>query len=173
MIDIAVPRDVEASAGDLEQVFLYNIDDLQGIVSENLSKRAAEVARAENIVGEEVEAFLTWHRSRAVVPTVVALRKRFEQIRQSELVRLQPKLAGLPPEARQRVEDVTRLLIEKLLSTPTEHLKSLDDPDTIVAYADALNQLFALNASSGAPSDESGDASGEGRPTKPDVAVRS
>src|SRR5262249_36516315 len=102
IIDIAVPRDVEAAAGDLEQVFLYNIDDLQGIVSENLAKRASEVARAETIVGEEVEAFLTWSRSRAVVPTVVALRKRFESIRQSELTRLQPKLAGLPPEARQR-----------------------------------------------------------------------
>jgi len=175
MIDIAVPRDVEASAGDLEQVFLYNIDDLQGIVSENLSKRAAEVARAESIVGEEVEAFLSWHRSRAVVPTVVALRKRFEQIRQSELVRLQPKLAGLTPEARQRVEDVTRLLIEKLLSTPTEQLKSLDDPDTIVAYADALNQLFALNAGSDAPADERTNPGGEGdgRNAKPDVAVRS
>jgi glutamyl-tRNA reductase len=174
IIDIAVPRDVEATAGDLEQVFLYNIDDLQGIVSENLAKRGAEVARAETIVGEEVEAFLTWHRSRAVVPTVVALRKRFEQIRQSELVRLQPKLAGLTPEARQRVEEVTRLLIEKLLSTPTEQLKSLDDADTIVAYADALNQLFALNANHGgaAPEDRT-ERGAEGRPAKPDVAVQS
>jgi len=89
-------------------------------------------------------------------------------------VRLQPKLAGLPPEARQRVEDVTRLLIEKLLSTPTEHLKSLDDPDTIVAYADALNQLFALNASPAASqADEGTNTSDEGRPAKPDVAVQS
>ncbi len=145
IIDIAVPRDVEAAAGDLEQVFLYNIDDLQGIVSENLSKRASEVARAETIVGQEVEAFLSWSRSRAVVPTVVALRRRFEAIRQSELTRLQPKLASLSPEARQRVDEVTRLLIEKLLSTPTEQLKSLGDADTIVAFSDTLNQLFALD----------------------------
>ncbi len=144
IIDIAVPRDVEAAAGDIEQVFLYNIDDLQGIVSENLAKRANEVARAETIVGEEVEAFLAWSRSRAVVPTVVALRKRFEAIRQAELARLQPKLNGLPPEAKERVNEITRLLIEKLLSTPTEQLKSLGDHETIVAFSDALNQLFAL-----------------------------
>src|SRR6185369_9962452 len=153
---------------------LYNIDDLQGIVSENLSKRAAEVARAENIVGEEVEAFLTWSRSRAVVPTVVALRKRFEHIRQSELTRLQPKLAGLTPEARQRVDEVTRLLIEKLLSTPTEQLKSLDDPDTIVRFSDALNHLFGLNAGQAAPQPDQAAGEGrEGRSAKPDVAVQS
>jgi glutamyl-tRNA reductase len=184
IIDIAVPRDVEAAAGDLEQVFLYNIDDLQGIVSENLAKRANEVARAESIVGDEVEAFLAWTRSRAVVPTVVALRRRFEAIRQSELTRLQPKLAGLPPEAAKRVDEITRLIMEKLLSTPTEQLKSLDNPETIVAFSDALNQLFALNADQD-QQDRGGDAAqqqqsdrdGDDRdtrgPSKPNVAVQS
>jgi glutamyl-tRNA reductase len=181
IIDIAVPRDVEAAAGDLEQVFLYNIDDLQGIVSENLAKRVNEVARAEAIVGDEVESFLSWSRSRAVVPTVVALRRRFEAIRQSELTRLQPKLAGLPPEAKQRVEEITRLLIEKLLSTPTEQLKSLDNAETIVAFSDALNQLFALNADQDRSHDQQQqqqqDQEGDDRdtrgPSKPNVAVRS
>jgi glutamyl-tRNA reductase len=178
IIDIAMPRDVEAAAGDLEQVFLYNIDDLQGIVSENLAKRASEVARAETIVGEEVEAFLSWNRSRAVVPTVVALRRRFEAIRQSELTRLQPKLASLSPEARQRVEEVTRLLVEKLLSTPTEQLKSLDDPDAIVAFSDALNQLFALAPGQQQPlqqerDSEAGQDEARPRSAKPNVVVRS
>jgi glutamyl-tRNA reductase len=177
IIDIAVPRDVESTAGDLEQVFLYNIDDLQGIVSENLAKRSNEVARAETIVGEEVEAFLIWSRSRAVVPTVVALRRRFEAVRQAELTRLQPKLAGLPPEARQRVDEVTRLLIEKLLLTPTEQLKSLDDPETIVAFSDALNQLFGLSPEKPSPShDDDGASDGDDRdvrPRKRDVAVQS
>jgi len=180
IIDIAVPRDVEAAAGDIEQVFLYNIDDLQGIVSENLAKRANEVALAEAIVGEEVEAFLAWSRSRAVVPTVVALRKRFESIRQSELTRLQPKLNGLTPEAKQRVEEVTRLLIEKLLSTPTEQLKSLGDHETIVTFSDALNHLFALGHED-KPQREEDDGERRGRDgrgddegrSKPNVAVRS
>ena len=97
IIDIAVPRDVEGAVGDLEQVFLYNIDDLQSIVEENLARRTAELAQAEAIVDEEVTRFTSWMQSRDIIPTVVALRQRFEAIRQSELLRLEPKLAGLPP----------------------------------------------------------------------------
>ena len=100
VIDIAVPRDVDPEAGSLDQVFLYNIDDLQTIVKENLARRTSEVERAELIVREEVARFRTWMQSREVVPTVVALRQRFEAIRQAELQRLEPKLAALPPEAR-------------------------------------------------------------------------
>jgi len=144
IIDIALPRDVEASAGDLDQVFLYNIDDLQAIVQENLARRTAELSRAEAIVEEEVAKFVAWMQSREIVPTVVALRQRFEAIRQAELARLEPKLTGLPPEARHRVEEITRLIVEKLLLTPTEQLKSVSDEAMIVAYADALNRLFSL-----------------------------
>ena len=144
VIDIAVPRDVEASAGDLDQVFLYNIDDLRTIVQENLARRTAELQRADDIVREEVERFSAWMQSREVVPTLVALRQRFESIRQSELHRLESKLAGLPPEARARVDEITHLIVEKLLLTPTEQLKALSDESTVIAYADALNRLFSL-----------------------------
>lgn len=144
IIDIAVPRDVEAAAGNLSQVFLYNIDDLRTIVQENLARRGTELARAEAIVDEEVARFTAWMQSREIVPTVVALRQRFETIRRAELQRLEPKLSGLPPEARSRVDEVTRLIVEKLLLTPTEQLKSVSDEAMIVAYADALNRLFRL-----------------------------
>jgi glutamyl-tRNA reductase len=144
IIDIAVPRDVEPSAGDLDQVFLYNIDDLQSIVKENLSRRAGELERAEAIVAEEVERFSAWMQSREIIPTVVALRQRFEAIRQAELERLEPKLSGLPPEARARVDEITHLIVEKLLVTPTEQLKAASDDPMVVAYADALNRLFSL-----------------------------
>jgi len=144
IIDIALPRDVEAEAGSLDQVFLYNIDDLQTIVQENMARRAAELERAETIVSEELERFTSWAQSREIVPTVVALRQRFETIRQSELMRLEPKMAGLPPEARARLDEITHLLIEKLLLTPTEQLKAINDETTAVAYADAVNRLFSL-----------------------------
>ena len=146
IIDIALPRDVEAAVGDLEQVFLYNIDDLQAIVQENLSRRAAELAQAEAIVEEEVAKFSAWMQSREIIPTVVALRQRFEAIRQAELARLEPKLSGLPPEARARLDEITHLIVEKLLLTPTEQLKSVSDETMIVAYSDALNRLFSLAA---------------------------
>jgi len=144
IIDIAMPRDVEAAAGEIEQVFLYNIDDLQATVRENLARRTSEVARAEGIVNEEVEKFGAWFRSRGAIPTVVALRERFESIRRAELERLDFKLSSLPPEARARVDEITHLLIEKLLLTPTEQLKSLSDADTVGAYSEVLTRLFGL-----------------------------
>ena len=142
VIDIAVPRDVEPAVGDLEQVFLYHMDDLKAIVNENLARRSSELASAEAIVDQEVQRFAAWLQSREIVPTVVALRQRFEQIRQSELRRLDAKLGGLTPEARARVEELTRLLIEKLLLTPTEQLKTMGED--AMAYAEALHRLFEL-----------------------------
>jgi glutamyl-tRNA reductase len=150
MIDIAIPRDVEAGAGDIEQVFLYNVDDLQTIVQENLSRRSAEIERAEEIVAEDVGRFMAWRRSRTVVPTVVALRQRFETIRRAELQRLDSKLGGLDMEARARVDEVTRLIVEKLLLEPTEQLKGLPDEKTQVAYTDAVRRLFGLRSDDGA-----------------------
>jgi glutamyl-tRNA reductase len=147
IIDVAVPRDVEASVGDIEQVFLYNVDDLQSLVQENLSRRSSEVARAEAIVSEELAKFAAWLRSRGAVPTIVALRERFDRIRRSELSRLDGKLAGLPPDARARVDEVTRLIVEKLLLEPTEQLKALPDEETQVAYTEAINRLFRLRDS--------------------------
>jgi glutamyl-tRNA reductase len=156
IIDLAVPRDVEASVGDIEQVFLYNVDDLQSVVQENLSRRAAEIAHAETIVAEELAKFSTWQRSRSAVPTVVALRRRFDAIRRAELQRLDGKLAGLSPEARTRVDEVTRLIVEKLLLEPTEQLKALPDEETQVAYTEAVNRLFRLRTDD--PATDSTDA---------------
>ena len=142
-------------------MFLYNVDYLQTIVSENLSRRGAEIARAEAIVSEELARFTTWQRSRASIPTVVALRQRFEAIRRSELQRLDSKLAGLPPEARARVDEVTRLIVEKLLLEPTAQLKALPDEETQVAYTEAVNRIFRLR------DDDAPDAGREKAPTIP------
>lgn len=144
IIDIAVPRDVDPAAGRIEQVFLYNIDDLEHIVRENLARRARQIERAEAIVTEEVGGFMAWLGSRRAIPTVVALRQRFDEIRRAELKRLEPKLAKLPPEARARIDEITRLIVEKLLLTPTEQLKRISEPETVAAYSDALNRLFSL-----------------------------
>src|SRR5262249_46951096 len=88
--------------------------------------------------------FGAWLRARGAIPTVVALRQRFEAIRRTELDRLGFKLAALPPEARARVDEITHLIVEKLLLTPTEQLKSVGDADQVNAYADALTRLFEL-----------------------------
>ena len=165
IIDIALPRDVEPAAGEIEQVFLYNIDDLMATVRENLARRASEVARAEAIVAEEVDKFAAWLRSRGAIPTVVALRQHFEAIRRAELERLDFKLATLPPEARTRVDEITHLIIEKLLLTPTEQLKAVGDAETVGAYTEALTRLFLLtdDASAAGRAPEAGAASQDGK----------
>ena len=163
LIDIAVPRDVDPQAADIEQVFLYNIDDLQAIVRENLQKRGAEVSYAEQIVEEEVDKFSSWHRSRVAVPTIVALRQRFETIRKSELERLEAKLASLPPDARQRVDEITHLIVEKLLLQPTEQLKSADDAQTMAQYAETLTRLFGLADGATEPSAATTASNGKGK----------
>jgi glutamyl-tRNA reductase len=81
----------------------------------------------------------------------VALRQRFEAIRLAELSRQEHKLSNLPPEARARLDEITHLIVEKLLLTPTEQLKSVNDETMIMAYADALNRLFSLAAEEKAP----------------------
>ena len=144
IIDIGLPRDVEPAASELEQVFLYNIDDLQAIVRENLARRQSQVDRGEQMVREEADAYMRWLRSRGAIPTVVALREHFERTRREELERLAPKLAPLSPEARARVDEVTRLLVERLLSSPTERLKDAPDDEAAATDADTLNRLFRL-----------------------------
>lgn len=144
IIDVAVPRDVDPAVGEIEQVFLYNVDDLQGIVQENIARRGAEIARAEAIVDEEVARFTAWQRSRRAVPTVVALRQRFEDIRRAELRRLESRLTGFSPEERARVDEVTRLIVEKLLLEPTEQLKALPDVETQASYTEAMSRIFRL-----------------------------
>jgi glutamyl-tRNA reductase len=169
LIDIAVPRDVEPAAGEIEQVFLYNIDDLQATVRDNLARRATETAGAERIVAEEVDRFAGWFRSRGAVPTIVALRQRFDAIRRSELERLEFKLSALDADARARVDEVTRLITEKLLLTPTEQLKALRDADALSTHTEALARLFNLSLApatsaqpEGGAADSTADAPGEG-----------
>ena len=144
IIDVAVPRDVDPAVTEIEQVFLYNVDDLRGIVQENLARRSAEIARAEAIIAEELTRFTAWQRSRRTIPTIVALRQRFDDIRHAELRRLESRLTGLPPEARTRIDEVTRLIVEKLLLEPTEQLKALPDEETQAAYTEAVSRLFRL-----------------------------
>jgi len=145
IVDLAVPRDVDPSVVDIEQVILYNIDDLQARVQQNLTSRTAEMERAEAIVHEEVAGFLARQRSLSAVPTIKALRKHFYAIRDAELLRREGKLAALSPEDYARFEDVTRLMIERLLLNPTDQLKALPDEETQVAYAEMLNRLFRLS----------------------------
>jgi len=123
-VDIAVPRDVDPSVNGLDNVFVYNIDDLGNVVEANKKQRELEAVWAEEIVQAEVQKTMKRLASRDVVPTIVALENRLNHIRESEMDRYQGKLGGLTPEQRQAVEALTRGIMNKILHGPITELKS-------------------------------------------------
>lgn len=145
-VDIAVPRNVDPRVHELPNVYLYNIDDLQAVAAEGLTHRQREAARAEQIVTEEVDGFLRRTRTRAVVPTVVALRRRFDAIRRAEMQRASGGLRELTLAQRAAVDRLVEDLIAKLLHAPTSMLKRLAEEDEGSFYADVLATLFDLDA---------------------------
>jgi glutamyl-tRNA reductase len=125
LIDIAVPRDIEAAAGRLEGVFLYDLDDLKAVADANLRERQKEAAAAEALVDREVREFLDWQKSRDVVPLLVELREHAEEIRKGELQRAKKRLGALTPEQEQALDAATTAMMNKLLHAPMIHLKEV------------------------------------------------
>src|SRR5438034_950603 len=117
-IDIAVPRDIDPTVNDIDNAFLYDIDDLQQVIDANLKERMKEALRAEEIVDKEVEAFCSKMQSREVVPTIVQLRDTLEKLRRDEIERNRRHFKDLSPEAA--VDQITKSLINKILHTPIE-----------------------------------------------------
>ncbi len=142
-IDIAVPRDVDPAVRGIEGVHLYDIDDLQSVVEANLREREREVPKVQAIVDEETESFVAWLRCQEVVPTLVALRDRLEQIREGELARYGGKLR-LDERERNAVEALTQAIVNKILHTPTVRLKAQANDGACGLYVDALKDLFDL-----------------------------
>ena len=145
IIDIAVPRDVDPRVGNMDNVFVYDVDDLQQVAEENLAERSREAALAERIVEEEVDAFSNWRRSLELAPTIVALRKRFAQIAEEEVQRALPRLEGLSESDRVVLEAMSRSVVNKLLHEPMTQLKAgAGEPDGPLLI-DAVRRLFAIS----------------------------
>jgi len=125
LIDIAVPRDIAEDAGKVAGVFLYDIDDLQQVATANLRERKKESAAAETIVEQEVQEFIEWRRSLEVVPLLVELRKRADEIRRAEIDKARNRLGPLTPEQEKALEAATTAIVNKLLHAPTVRLKEL------------------------------------------------
>jgi len=144
-VDIAVPRDVEASVNDLPNVYLYDIDDLKQVVDANLRERQREAVRAEALVQREVERFLVWLRDQAIVPTIVSLRERFERIRQQELAKTFSRLGEVNQETRQAIEAMSGAILNKILHLPIVKLREasrLGDSQLVPL----VRELFGLDS---------------------------
>jgi glutamyl-tRNA reductase len=145
LIDIAIPRDVEPHVNNLDGVYLYNIDDLQSVVQENLGERRQEALRGDAIVNQEVAKFMDWTRTLDSAPTIVALREKLEAIRLGELARVDGKLSRLAPEDREVVEIITRAIINKIAHDPISFLKKAGSRSKRNTYLDTAQRMFKLN----------------------------
>jgi glutamyl-tRNA reductase len=143
-IDLAVPRDLDPAIHELDGCYLYDIDDLEAIVSETLAGRRSEAARAEAIVAVEADKFREWHASLDIVPAIASLRARAEEIREEELRKADGLLARLDDTQRHAVESLTSQIVNKLLHLPTVRMKQAAVSADGVIYAEAVRHLFGL-----------------------------
>ena len=145
LVDLAVPRDVDPRLATIDGCFVYDVDDLDAVVTASLAGRRAEAVRAERIVADEVERLREWQASLAVVPAIASLRARAEEIRSAELARAERRLNALSQGDRAVVETVTAQIVAKLLHLPTVRLKEAAVGAEGVLYADVVRYLFGLD----------------------------
>ncbi len=146
-IDLGVPRNFDPRLNDLDNVFLYDIDDLEKVIEDNKDEREREAVKAEAIVTEEVESFWAWLASMDVTPTIVALREKADAIRRHELERTLAVLRDLPPHAQKAIEALSSSITNKLLHPPIAYLKSSSRNGDSQEGADAaaVRRIFGLD----------------------------
>jgi glutamyl-tRNA reductase len=143
LIDISVPRNIDPETNDLDNVYLYNVDDLQGVVDSNLFERKKEAEKAEKIIDEELETFLRWQSTLDSVPTIIAIREKAEEIKKEELDKLFHKITGMGEKEREAIEYMATALINKMIHPPTAALKEdSEDKDVLVA---TIRKLYGID----------------------------
>jgi glutamyl-tRNA reductase len=142
ILDIAVPRDVEPAVRDLPNVFLYDIDALEGLIQKNLERRRREIPKVEAIIAQETEQFLRWYGSLEATPVIRELRERFEAIRAREVDRHASKFCE---QDRDQIVALTRALINKLLHEPTVSIRGFQqDGAGRLSRIETVRKLFGL-----------------------------
>src|SRR5712692_8329439 len=143
-IDIAVPRDIDPAVNEIDNAFLYDIDDLQQVIDGNLKERLKEAMRAEEIVDHEVEAFCLKMQAREIVPTIVELRDGLEKLRRDEIERNRRHLKDLSPEQLAAVDQITKSIVNKILHPPIEQLKQMANDPQGPDLADTIRKIFNI-----------------------------
>lgn len=143
IIDISVPRNIDPEINNIDNVYLYDVDDLQGVVEENIMERKKEAEMAEAIIHEEIAAFQKWISSLDSIPTVVALRNKAEEIKKDELDRLMNKFPELGEKERKAIEYMASAIVNKLIHPPTIAIKEdSEDREELIAV---IKKLYGLN----------------------------
>ena len=145
LIDIAVPRDIEPEVNDLENVYLYDIDDLQVVVEANMVEREKEAETAMSLIRQEVTNFNNWMGSLDAVPTIVEIRSRAEAVRKEEIDKTLKKMPHLPEADKTAIQQMTTSMINKILHKPTIKLKQKAQSQDGHVYLKAIRHLFHLD----------------------------
>ncbi|MEA3487330.1 MAG: glutamyl-tRNA reductase, partial [Thermodesulfobacteriota bacterium] len=144
LIDVAVPRDIDPAAGKIDNVYLYNIDDLQGVVDENMENRLTEAEKAESIIDEEVARFSGWFATLEVVPTIVDLKNKTENIVKGEMEKSHSWMKNLGGEERENIEMLVNSIVNKILHDPVVGLKKESRNGEADSYVAVVKKLFKL-----------------------------
>ena len=146
IMDIAIPRDIDPSVQEIDNVFYHDIDSLEVIVKQNMKKREKEIPKVEAIVMEELVSFFSWYNTLEVVPTIKRVREFFEDIRKDELDKIKNKVTD---DDFAKLEDMTRRMIGRLLHNPTIKLREIAEQGTniqeVETHSVILKELFGLN----------------------------
>ncbi len=145
MIDIAVPRDIDPLVKDIPGVKLYDIDELQYVVDESLEKRKKAAFIAEKIIDTEVEEFFRWMSTLFVVPTIVALREKAEDIKENELKRAYNRLGTLTPREKKIISSMTNSIVKQFLHFPITNLKKFAVENQGYLYSEIVQNLYDLD----------------------------
>jgi glutamyl-tRNA reductase len=143
-IDMAVPRDIDPDANQIDNVYVYDIDDLNNVIETNIEERQKEALRAEEIVAAEVRAFFRWLEAQQVTPTIVMLRRKFEEIRNAEVAKAVSMLGSDDPKTRKVVESLASALINKILHPPISALKKDVEGRDLTELVATVRELFDL-----------------------------
>jgi glutamyl-tRNA reductase len=146
IIDIAVPRDVDPRVNELDNVYVYDVDDLQGVVDAHLEARSHAAASAAELIEREVETFEQWVQSLAVAPTIVALRESLLALGERELERFRRRLEPMNPQQQQAVHELVRAVIQKILHRPIRHLKASAGHEEGARSARLFREVFVDGA---------------------------
>ena len=144
LIDISVPRNIDPAVKDIDNAFLFDIDDLETRVEQNREDRRSEAVKAERLVNEEVGVIQQWIKSLEVTPLIVALRKRADEIKQAELEKTLTRMKHLSPQDREAIEALASAVVNKLLHGSLVTLKAEADSATCALYLEAARRFFNL-----------------------------
>lgn len=145
LMDIAVPRDIDPGAAEIENVSLFDMDTLSARVAQGLADRQAEIPQVQHILTEEGDAFLEYLASLDVIPLIVQMRRQANAIRQAEIDKALRRIPDLPPEAQPHIEALTRAIVNKIMHGPTVCLRAAANSPQAVDYAELTRNLFGLD----------------------------